>query len=214
MQLSAVNINTANLSAKNITFYYDHNKKLIKNLNLNIKQGEIIGIMGPSGCGKTTFAKILAGYYKPIEGIVLLDGNPLPIKGYNPVQLIFQHPEKAINPRWQMKKTLQEAGMLNSELMVKFGISESWLNRWPNELSSGELQRFCIIRALNDKTRFLIADEITTMLDAITQAQIWHNLIELIEKRNLGACIISHDLELLKRLCTKIINFQEINSQA
>ena len=54
------------------------------------------------------------------------------------------------------------------------GIDQEWLERWPNELSGGELQRFCVARALGPNTRFLIADEMTTMLDAITQAQIWH----------------------------------------
>ena len=66
------------------------------------------------------------------------------------VQLIYQHPEKAINPRWRMKKVLEEAGMQKQEVLSSFGIEPEWLERFPRELSGGELQRFCVARSLFD----------------------------------------------------------------
>ncbi|MEZ5333845.1 MAG: ATP-binding cassette domain-containing protein [Methanolobus sp.] len=74
-----------------------------------------------------------------------------------------------------------------------FGIKENWLNRWPNELSGGELQRFALARALGPKTKFLIADEITTMVDAITQTQIQESILGIVEELNIGVLVVSHD---------------------
>ena len=92
------------------------------------------------------------------------------------------------------------------ELIEAAGIKKEWMSRWPAELSGGELQRFCVIRALNPKTRFLIADEMTTMLDAITQAQIWKLVLSYAEEHQMGVVVISHDKELVKRLCTRVVD--------
>ena len=88
--------------------------------------------------------------------------------------------------------------------MRGLGIEEDWLGRYPGELSGGELQRFCIARALGAGTRFLIADEISTMLDLITQSQIWHFLLKEASAREIGLVVISHDRELLERVCTRV----------
>ncbi|WP_339230183.1 ATP-binding cassette domain-containing protein [Oceanobacillus sp. FSL K6-2867] len=193
------------LEAKNVGFRYGNGNWLFRGVNFTINPGEIVGIVGPSGQGKTTFARILAGFEKPIEGDVILGRLPLQKKGYHPVQLVFQHPEKAINPRWKMKKSLREGWEPEQALLDAFGIEKEWLMRWPNELSGGELQRFCVVRALGPKTRFLIADEMTTMLDAITQAQIWHAVLEIAKKRNMGVIVISHEEKLIERLCDRVI---------
>jgi peptide/nickel transport system ATP-binding protein len=172
---------------------------------MKIQQGEVVGLWGPSGCGKTSLGRILAGYVEPLAGQVLLDGKPLPKTGACPVQLVFQHPEKAVNPRWRMRRVLKEAMIEDQELLDDLGIQMNWLDRRPGELSGGELQRFCVARALGTATRYVIADEMTTMLDAITQAQIWHTVMNIARQRNLGLLIISHDRELLDRLCDRIV---------
>lgn len=202
------------LEAKNISFRYKNGPWLFKNISLNISQGEIVGLQGPSGMGKTTLCRILSGYEKPLEGNISLDGKPPVKKGYNPVQHIFQHPEQAVNTRWQMKKIVNEAWTPDRDTLASFGIEEEWLNRWPNELSGGELQRFCVVRAVGPKTKFLIADEMTTMLDAITQAQIWQALLAIAEKRNLGIIVVSHEEQLLKRLCTRVIDLSTLIEQS
>lgn len=161
------------LEANNIIFSYDRGREpVLDRVNLRVEPGERVGIFSPSGSGKTTLLKILSGYLVPEKGQVLVDGSPLPQRGFCPVQMVWQHPERAVNPRLTMKKILAEGGPGNSRLETVFGIQEDWKRRYPGELSGGELQRFCIVRALGEGTRYLLADEITAMLDFITQAQI------------------------------------------
>jgi peptide/nickel transport system ATP-binding protein len=198
------------IEAKNIKFGYSRLKAVLNGVSLAVKAGERVALMGPSGCGKSTLAQIIAGYIKPWSGEILLDNNPPPRTGFSPVQLIYQHPEKAVNPRWKLKKTLGEAWVPDEAFLAEAEISPAWLDRYPNELSGGEIQRFCIARALAPQTRFLIADEITTMLDVITQAQIWELILSQVERRNLGLLAVTHSAELAEKICTKIIRFEEL----
>ena len=152
-----------------------------------------MGLKGKSGRGKTTLCRLLAGYEAPKGGQVLLDGKEIrAYRGVCPVQMIWQHPETAVDPRLRMKETLAEAGigirlsgtrksnpaendeetLLDRELLDRLGIREEWLDRFPSELSGGELQRFCLARALRPGVRFLLCDEITAMLDLVTRAEL------------------------------------------
>ncbi|WP_461812987.1 ABC transporter ATP-binding protein [Faecalimonas sp.] len=200
------------LKAEEIGFRYtDKSPWILKGVNIEVKTGERVGIVGSSGCGKSTLAKILAGYNCATSGQVLLDGEPLQKNGFSPVQMIYQHPELAVNPRWKMKKILNECWNPDEKMLERFGIEKEWLTRWPRELSGGELQRFCIVRLLSPESKFLICDEITTMLDVISQAQIWNALLEISKQRNYGMIIITHNMELAKRVCTRIVDLSEIN---
>jgi peptide/nickel transport system ATP-binding protein len=194
------------LEANNIGFRYGRNDWLFRNLSFVVNSGERVGLVAPSGWGKSTLVKLLSGYEKPLEGEVLLDGKPLPAKGAQPVQLIYQHPEDAINPRWRMRQVLAEAGIEDAALSDALGIERAWLNRFPRELSGGELQRFCVARALFSGARFLLADEISTMLDAITQAQLWHFLLAEVERRNMGLIVVTHNPALAARVCSEVRN--------
>lgn len=196
------------LEGKNLTFSYDEKDgKILKNVNIQIESGERVAILGPSGFGKTTLCKILGGYLKPDSGEVLLDGKPLPSKGYCPVQMIWQHPEKAVNPRLRMRHVLLEGQQIEERIIRELGIEEDWLNRYPQELSGGELQRFCIARSLGKETKFLIADEISTMLDLITQSQIWNFLLNEVTRRKIGLIMVSHSEPLLDKIATRRIRF-------
>lgn len=192
------------LEAKELSFRYQNGSRQILNcVSLSLKSGERLGLKAPSGFGKTTFCKILAGYEKPDEGQVLLDGKPLKAFGsYCPVQLIWQHPEQAVNPRLKMKAVLEEGDQIDERIIKGLGIEPEWLNRYPGEISGGEMQRFCIARALGSRTKFLLADEITAMLDLITQSQIWNFLIEEVTNRNIGLLVVSHSDALLDQVCT------------
>lgn len=198
------------LKVNNISFSYHSNRCLFEAIELSIQPGEVVGLYGQSGVGKSTFANIIAGYLKPDKGSISVDRVVHPQKGRNPVQLIGQHPEKAINPYWQMKQVLEESGEYSDEFLEELGISKEWMHRFPSQLSGGELQRFCLARAIVPETKYLIADEMTTMLDAITQAQIWQTVLQLVEQRQLGVLVISHELPLLKQICNRILNFEQL----
>ena len=199
------------LEARNISFRYgEKSREILKDFSLKAESTERVGLVAPSGFGKTTLCKILSGYEKPDSGQVLLDGKPLDFYGsYCPVQLIWQHPGQAINPRLRMRSVLEEGDNVSPDLIKRLGIEADWMNRFPAELSGGEMQRFCIARALGQRTQFLLADEISTMLDLITQSQIWHFLMDETEKRKIGMIVVSHSQELLEKVCTRIVDLQK-----
>lgn len=193
------------LKAENICFRYTEGSYILNDVNFEIESGEVVGLIAPSGFGKTTLAKILAGYQTPERGQVTLEGIDVRRDRYHPVQLLFQHPEKAVNPKWKMRKVLAETEMPSDQMLESMGIQSGWLDRWPSELSGGELQRFCVARALSEKTKFIIADEMTTMLDTITQAQIWKTVLEYARLHNIGVVVISHDQILINRICDRVV---------
>lgn len=181
---------------------------IISDFNLTVSPGEIVGITGKSGRGKTTLGKIMAGYIRSHTGDVRYGGTGLPAKGYSPVQMIFQHPETSMNPRWKVKKTLREVeGFIPPEsLLGGLSINPMWLERYPHELSGGEMQRIAVARVLNPKTRYIIADEMTSMLDPVTQAQIWNTVIRFGREQGAGIIAISHDRDLLDTICNRQIS--------
>ena len=107
-----------------------------------------------------------------------------------------------------MKTVLEEGDHISDRIIEGLGIEEDWLNRFPAELSGGELQRFCIARALGERTRFLLADEITTMLDLITQSQIWQFLLEETKRREIGLLAVSHSQPLIDKICTRKVEMK------
>ena len=199
------------LEANHISFrYLKGNREILNDVSIEVGSRERVGLSAPSGFGKTTFCKILSGYQKPDRGEVLLDGKPLSEYGsYCPVQMIWQHPELSVNLRLKMREVIQEGDQIPERIIKGLGIEEDWMNRYPAELSGGELQRFCIARALGEKTKFLLADEISTMLDLITQSQIWNFLIQEVTEREIGLLVVSHSEPLLEKLCSRIVNLWE-----
>lgn len=196
------------LEGQKLSFFYPKKKHspVLQDVTLTLEPGERLGLSGPSGRGKSTLCRLLAGYERPKSGQVLLDGAPLTVKRGrpNPVQLLWQNPELAVDPLLPLGRTLEEGGPVEPRLLEALQIRPEWLRRYPAELSGGELQRFCIARALGPSTRYLLCDESTAMLDLITQAQIWAFLLEEAERRNLGLLIVSHSDALLRRICTRI----------
>lgn len=195
------------LEGKNLFFRYDRKKPwILEDVSIKIEKGQRLAVSAPSGFGKTTLALLLAGYLEPVKGEILLDGRPLPRKGFCPVQLILQHPEKAINPRRRLRRILEESGQQKEEVLDAFGIERGWLDRFPRELSGGELQRFCVARALLCGADYLICDEISTMLDAITQAQLWKVILEEAKRRNMGILAVTHNKHLAGRIAERTID--------
>ena len=200
------------LEIKDVTFRYKKGgAEILNNFSLSLSSNERVGIFAPSGFGKTTLCKIIAGYLKPEKGEVLLDSKPLSsYKGYCPVQLIWQNPELALHPRLPIKYAIAEGDNVEKGIAEKLGIEKSWMERFPGELSGGEMQRFCIARVLGERTKFILADEITTMMDPISRSQIWNFLIEETQKRDIGLIAVSHNRPLLDKICTRQIDLTEI----
>ncbi len=195
------------LEARDVTFYYRGRRHtpVLENFSISVSSGERVGLKAPSGRGKTTLCRLLAGYEKPAKGQVLLDGRPVrEYRGVCPVQMVWQHPETVVDPLLTLGKTLNEAGAVEQRLLDALHIEPGWLTRYPSELSGGELQRFCLARALNPEVRFLLCDEISAMLDLVTQAQIWNFLLEEAQRRGLGMLVVSHDEALLEKVCTRV----------
>lgn len=200
------------LEARDLTFRYPRRgaSPVLEGVNFTLRSGERVGLSAPSGRGKTTLCKLLAGWEEPSSGQVLLDGVPLSrYRGFCPVQLLWQHPEEAVDPLLKLRATLYEAGPVDPAVLEGLGVKEEWLERYPSELSGGELQRVCAARALGPELKFLLCDEASAMLDLVTQARLWRFLLEQAERRGLGLLIVSHDGALLTRLCIRVA---ELNS--
>ncbi len=219
-------VETRSLQAKGICFGYG-GKQVLRDFNLTIEPGERVALRAPSGTGKTTLCRILAGYLQPASGTVLADGMPLPRRGASLVQLIAQHPERMMDPAIPIRRSLAEAttepedaqalasweekgggiegGSTVPQLLESLGVQREWLERFPSELSGGELQRCCIARALIARPRYLICDEISTMLDAATQAYLWRFLIEHARANAIGMVLVTHSDALLDHIATRVV---------
>ena len=197
------------LEARDVTFGYGKGTPVLSDVSLAVAPGERVAVSAPSGGGKTTLCRLLAGYERPRSGQVLVDGAPLPTRGRCPVQLVGQHPQLALDPRLPMAAALAEAEadpQACEDLLERFGIQQRWLTRYPRELSGGELQRFCIVRALLARPAYLVADEMTASLDAIAQARIWHELLSELDQRTMGLVFTTHSPALAQRLATRVMD--------
>ena len=197
--------------------------KILDQCSLKLREGRALGLMGKSGCGKSTLAKILLGFLAVDTGDVLFDGvsyrtfHRAQWKNFRKkVQFISQSPETFFDPRLTLGTSLREPflvhGLKKSEVwnesianylsLVK--LQETVLERYPHQLSGGEIQRLSICRALLLEPEVLILDEPTSMLDLSVQAQILQLLRELIEKKKLTYLFISHDQAVLEWICDEI----------
>ncbi|WP_366926271.1 ATP-binding cassette domain-containing protein [uncultured Intestinimonas sp.] len=153
------------LEAKGLTFGYRRKgEAVLTQVDLELRPGERLGLTAPSGRGKTTLCKLLSGYERPDAGEVRVDGRPLSAyRGPCPVQMIWQHPELVVDPLRTLGATLAEGWAVEDRVLEGLHIESGWMRRYPSELSGGELQRFCVARALGPETRYLLCDELSAM---------------------------------------------------
>lgn len=173
-------------------------------VSFQVRPGERQGISAPSGYGKTTLGRMLAQWQSATSGSITVDGKALAKKGYCPVQLVPQHPEQTFNPYRTTGESLRDAWSPDAAWLARLAVNPGWLARRPDELSGGELARIALLRALDPRTRYLIADEVTAQLDAHVQAQVWQVLLEETRRRELGMIVFSHNKALLQKVCSSI----------
>ncbi len=193
------------LEARSLAFAYPGASPVFRDLSLEVAPWERVALEAPSGAGKTTLCRVLAGYLSPQRGEVLVDGEPLPKRGAWAVQLVSQHPELAFDPRLRLEDSLAEAGEVAPALLQALDADPAWLERRPAALSAGELQRLCVARALTARPRYLVADEISTMLDAVTQARVWHVILDWCAREQTGLVFVTHSDALRARIATRVV---------
>ncbi len=181
---------------------------LFDDLDIAVRGGEIVAIVGPSGCGKTTIGNILLGLVQADRGAVQRASGIAPIR----FQKLYQDPPAAFAPHQTLRQGLGDLlklhGLSWSQAeagMGRFGLGQDLLDRRPNEVSGGELQRFAILRALLLDPIFLFADEATSRLDPVSQKQVFAILVEAVRERGLGLLLVTHEAALAEKLASRIL---------
>lgn len=194
----------------------------VRGVSLTMPRGGVFGLVGESGSGKTTLARALLFLDPPTEGRVRFDGVDLgglrrsEIRAMRRrMQIVFQDPTGALNPRLRVRKSLEEGlhnlGLGGAEVVERIdevsdlvSIPATHLVRYPHEFSGGQIQRLVIARALTMRPEFLVLDEPVSSLDVSIQARIVNLLIDVKQKLSLTYLFISHDLNLVAYLCDRI----------
>ncbi len=199
--------------------------EILKGLDFAIPRGAITGIVGESGSGKSTLGRCLVRLYRPTAGEILFDGQDIArMEGpglarlRRDLQMIFQDPMSSLNPRHRIGRIIRGPLQVNGltddlETRVSDALRHAQLPataaaRYPHQLSGGQRQRVGIARAIALNPRFIVADEIVSGLDVSTQAQIITLLERLVAEMGLTMAFISHDLSVIRRLCTHVIVLQ------
>lgn len=193
-------------------------RPILTNVTFELKEGACVGLIGESGSGKSTLARLIMGLEKPDQGNITLEGQPIKTwKKKNPGQLsvVFQDYVSSVNPRFTLKEIVTEPLMLKDHrnnvkskavhLLDRVGLPARLLNRYPHEVSGGQLQRACIARAISTTPRFIILDEAISSLDVSVQAQILALLKELRDDLKLSYLFIAHDLEAVASICDEVL---------
>ncbi len=214
------------------SFFSKDEKKVIalNHVNLEIRKGEIFGLVGQSGSGKTTMGRLLVKLEDPTDGTIFLNNHPVnnlsgkALKEYrSKVQMIFQDPYQSLNPHLSISETILEPlkvlnigtidqrqeKVLHTLETVGLLPGEDYYNRYPHQLSGGQRQRVAIARAIVLDPEFVVADEPTSMLDATIAIQLFKLLTQIRDEFNMTFLFITHNLAAAKYLCDRIAVIHE-----
>ena len=200
-------------------------KVLIKDYTYFFLKDDRIGYIGPNGSGKSTLGRVICGLLKPDSGEYLLEGKNVYASRdgkknlQNMLSVVFQDYTTSANPRFRIRDILAEGIRVKERkngkktdrsaefcrLLELVGLDETFLDRFPHELSGGQLQRVCIARAVACEPEFILFDEAISSLDAHTQVQVMDLLRELKEKLGLTYVFITHDLTSVTYLCDEVM---------
>lgn len=212
-------------SERQTGFFSNERKQILFDVSINISQGTCLGILGESGSGKSTLGKVICGMLKPDSGSYRLqdidvysDKNGRRLL-QSKLSIVFQDYTTSANPRFQVNDIIAEglnvykkrSGVkLDNDkeiyrLLNLVGLNESFVNRYPHQLSGGQLQRVCIARAVACHPEIILFDEAISSLDAHTQVQIMDILADLKKELNLTYIFITHDLTAITYLCDDVM---------
>lgn len=215
-------IATENIS-KNFSLK-NSNVQALKNISLQVHQGETLGIVGESGSGKSTLARVIMGLLAPDSGTILYEDIDLlnPSKSQRTyiaqnMQMVFQNPYASLNPRMNVMSILSEPFEIHHtyksqearktrvyELLEEVGLNPIWATKYPHEFSGGQRQRIAIARALALKPKFIVCDEAVSALDVSVQTQIILLLKRIQKEHGLTMIFISHDLSVVRLMSDRV----------
>ena len=188
----------------------------LADVSLSLRRGEILGVLGQSGSGKSTLARAIVGLDTASTGSITRQLDPAAGHGATAVQLVFQEPHSAFDPRMTLRASLQaplrkrpglspqQCDARIAAVMDEVELDGSLLDKRPGQCSGGQLQRATIARALLLEPQVLICDEATSALDALTQRTILNLLLRLQRERNLSMLVISHDMDVVRYMCDRV----------
>ena len=198
--------------------------KAVDGVSFDLRRGETLGVVGESGCGKSTTSRSILMLNKPCGGTISFNGQDIgKLKGqalldyHRRVQVVFQDPAAALNPRHTIREILSEGaiyhGLIQKEdaydfaahLLEQVGLPAAMLDRYPHEFSGGQRQRICIARAIALKPELLICDEAVSALDLSIRAQVLDLLADLKAKLGLSFLFITHDIGVVQHIADRII---------
>lgn len=198
--------------------------RAVTDVSLELRKGEVLGLVGESGCGKSTLGRLVLGLLEPTSGRIYFDGRDLSAEGKKPLrrlrsrmQMVFQDPNGSLNPSMTVGRSIMETLRFHGigtqaerreralAIMRTVGLQEAQFNRLPHQLSGGQNQRVGIARALVINPDLLVLDEPVSALDVSVQAQVLKLLEEVRSAFDLSFLFISHDLNVVHRISDRIV---------
>lgn len=213
------------LKVKNLNKKFK-NSTILESINFDVFQGETLGIVGPSGCGKSTFGKILLLLLHPDSGEIIYEDKNIfkyskkeILEFRKDIQMVLQDPYLSLNPKktigWHLNQPLDILNYSKDEKMEKIismmelvGLSKDYLTKYPNQLSGGQKQRVLILTSLLINPKIIVLDESVSALDISVQAQILNLLIDIQKRLNLTYIFISHDIDVIRYMCDRVISLE------
>lgn len=210
------------LEIRNVAKSYGKGKKehvVLKDINITLEEGEVLGIIGESGCGKSVLLNLIACLEPVKSGQLFFKGQEYTGKKPKDVcrwfQIIFQDSEAAFDPKMTIRESMHENLKLlasdtkNADERIEatiqlMGLAPELADRYPRQLSGGQVQRMAIARGLVTEPNMILCDEITSALDVSAQAMILQHLYTLRKKRGLTMMFVSHDMALCSTFCDRM----------